>query len=431
MYPAIRDISWDIVMPKPRASKLETPTARRKLPARGKPYYATVSPGIYLGYRRNAGGGSWSVRAVAAGADWVRKIGLADDLELSDGRSVLSYWEAITAARKLARRQPGDEIDDGRPVTVAEAVANYGRDLEARGADSYNATRARNHLSAALSNKPVSLLNARELKGWRDGLLAKGLAPATVNRTAIALRAALEAAAAHDPRIANVRAFKIGLAGLSDTHRARNVILDDATVRRLIEAAYAHDHKLGVLVDVLAVTGARPGQAARLTVADFRDDPATPRLMMPKSGKGGSRNRAVRKTERSSVAITPALAAVLREEIANRHLDAPLLVRANGDAWRDNPSRDYRNVVRSIVSDIGLDPDVVTIYALRHSAIVRALLAGVPVRIIAASCDTSVRQIERTYSAHITEYSDHVARQGLLQIEPPAGAAVIPITRRG
>jgi integrase len=343
----------------------------------------------------------------------------------------LTYWQAIDTARALARRQPGEEIDDNRPITVAEAIDAYERDLTARGNDAYNAERARNRLTGAVSSKPVALLSARELKRWRDGLLAGGLAPATVNRTAIALRAALEAAAAHDPRITNMRAFKVGLAGLSDTHRARNVILDDATVRRLIEAAYAHDRKLGVLVDVLAVTGARPGQAARLTVADFRDDPATPRLMMPKSGKGGSRNRAVRKAERCSVAITPALAAVLRQEIVDRPPDASLLTRASGDAWRSNPSRDYRQAVRAVVAATGLDSDVVTIYALRHSAIVRALLANVPIRVIAATCDTSVRQIEKNYSRHITEHSDAVSRQGLLQVESAVDANVIRIVRKG
>jgi hypothetical protein len=37
-------------------------------------------------------------------------------------------------------------------------------------------------------------------------------------------------------------------------------------------------------------------------------------------------------------------------------------------------------------------------YALRHSSIVRQLLAGVPVRIVAAGHDTSVKMIEHTYS---------------------------------
>jgi hypothetical protein len=44
-------------MPKPRAAKLETATARRRLEVRKKPVWTTISPGIGLGYRRNAGPG--------------------------------------------------------------------------------------------------------------------------------------------------------------------------------------------------------------------------------------------------------------------------------------------------------------------------------------------------------------------------------------
>ena len=45
---------------RPRASQLETRTARLKLPVRQKPYaFTTIAPGIALGYRRNAGGGVW------------------------------------------------------------------------------------------------------------------------------------------------------------------------------------------------------------------------------------------------------------------------------------------------------------------------------------------------------------------------------------
>src|SRR6516164_6532854 len=60
-------------MPKPRAAKLETPTARRKLAVRKKPYWTTISPGIHLGYRRNQGGGTWSVRVADSGAEWIAR----------------------------------------------------------------------------------------------------------------------------------------------------------------------------------------------------------------------------------------------------------------------------------------------------------------------------------------------------------------------
>jgi len=69
-------------MPKPRAARLETASARRKLAVAKKPYYAKIAPGIHLGYRRNEGAGTWSVRAAdGAGGEWLKRIALADDLE--------------------------------------------------------------------------------------------------------------------------------------------------------------------------------------------------------------------------------------------------------------------------------------------------------------------------------------------------------------
>ena len=56
----------------------------------------------------------------------------------------------------------------------------------------------------------------------------------------------------------------------------------------------------------------------------------------------------------------------------------------------------------------------VTIYALRHSNIVRQVLAGVPVRVVAVNHDTSVRMIERTYSRHIGDHADALTRAALL-----------------
>jgi hypothetical protein len=191
-------------VPKPRSSKLETPTARRRLAVRKKPYFVMVSPGIQLGYRRNAGAGSWSVRVRAPGGTWLKRLALADDLEPADGRAVLNYWQAIDEARKLARRQPGDASGDTRPVTVSEALDAYERDLETRGGDPNNAERARYH-AGALLDKPVGLLSVLDVVRWRESLTAKGLSPGTVNRVRTAMRAALTLAAKRDPRIVNER----------------------------------------------------------------------------------------------------------------------------------------------------------------------------------------------------------------------------------
>ena len=212
-------------------AKLETATARRKLPVRKKPFYVTVSPGIALGYRRNIGGGSWSARCTGQGADWIKRIGLADDLEPADGKHVLTYWQAIDMARALARRQPGAD-DANRPVTVGEALDRYQRDLDSRGADAQNANRVRRHLTPTLATKPVALLTMNDLRHWRDGLVSKGVAPATINRTRAGLRAALELAASLDDRITNRNAFRSGLKGLPGGKNARRVVLPDADVLR-------------------------------------------------------------------------------------------------------------------------------------------------------------------------------------------------------
>jgi integrase len=254
--------------------------------------------------------------------------------------------------------------------------------------------------------------------------LAKGLAPGTVNRTKTGLRAALELAGAHDPCITNQRAWKVGLAALPDAHRARNVILDDATVRRIVAAAYDHDRALGLMTEVAATTGARLSQLARLEVADLQADGPEPRLLMPLSAKGRARNK---RYERRPVPITPALAAVLKPEAQGRAPDAPLLLRANGERWGHGRRRHHRNDFRAVVEAAGLDPDEVTLYALRHSSIVRQLLANVPIRIVATLHHTSVKMIERTYSRHIAEHTDALARRALLDIAPPAIANIVPL----
>ena len=68
-----------------------------------------------------------------------------------------------------------------------------------------------------------------------------------------------------------------------------------------------------------------------------------------------------------------------------------------------------------------------TLYALRHTNIVRQLLAGVPVRIVAVNHDTSIAMIERTYSRYIGDHSDALARAALLDTTAPTADRVVPL----
>jgi integrase len=216
------------------------------------------------------------------------------------------------------------------------------------------------------------------------------------------------------------------LASLRDTHRPRDAILSDQHVLAVIAAAYEIDPAFGLLTETAATSGARVSQLVKLEVGDLQSNDDGPRLLMPSSRKGHAGKAVTRKP----VPITASLAARLRQAAGNRDASAPLLLRTDGKAWSAT-SADYRRPFERAVARAGLDPKV-TFYALRHSNIVRQILAGAPLRVIADACDTSTVQVERTYSAFISGHADQVLRKGLLDIAQPAAANVIllPAGRR-
>jgi len=270
----------------------------------------------------------------------------------------------------------------------------------------------------------VALLTIGDMVRWRDGLIAKALAPASINRTRNCLRAALSLAARRDRRIANRHVWEDDLEALPNATMARNVVLADDVVGQLVATAYARNRKLGLLCDVVSTTGARPSQAVRLLVADLDlADRSAPQLLMPRSGKGHANKRAAKMAERVRVQITPELAALLKQEAKGRAGDAPLLMRSNGKPWGYRRSDQYRREFAEVITTAGLDSDVVTLYALRHSYISRALLRGISITLVADATDTSEKEIRRHYAKLISDHSGEIMRRALLDVSQPAPAA--------
>src|SRR6516164_10387611 len=253
-----------------REAKLETRSARLRLPVAKKPVFVKIGRGVGLGYRRNMTSGTWVIRVTRGGKDWAKAIGTADDFDLADGTTVLDFWQAQDWARAAASEGRARDGSDDRPLTISGALGRYAADLKIREGDTANVARVRSHLSAGLAAKSVILVTARDLLAWRDSL-GKELAPATINRTANSLKAALNLAADHDEQITSRRAWQVGLASLRGAEETRNVILADELIRTIINAAYEENTELGLLVEVAAVTGARTSQIARLDVQDLQD----------------------------------------------------------------------------------------------------------------------------------------------------------------
>jgi integrase len=225
------------------------------------------------------------------------------------------------------------------------------------------------------------------------------MANATVTRTSKTFKAALNYAARIDPAAAaNRQAWQEGLRALPDSQLARgDAYLPDATIRDFVAACYAYSDQLGLLVEVLATTGARPIQVFRLLVGDLQSD----RLLLPRSKKGRGRKR----IDRRPIPIPPALAGKLKAAAADRPVDAPLLRRPDGKAWQTgNHSRPWKCALAAA----GL-PQVVP-YQLRHSSVIRNLQRGVPAALVADFHDTSLAMLRATYAAYISDYSEPALR---------------------
>jgi hypothetical protein len=162
--------------------------------------------------------GTWVVKAASGeGPYWTRAFARADDLEAASGGAIMDFWQAVEHVRAVDRgRWEGDA-----PLTVGAAVDQYEADLRARNADPGNAARIRAYLPDSIAAKFVIGLTVRDLQRIRDGMLTKGLARDSINRTGRAFKAALSLAASRDMRISNVLAWKIGLAALPNAGAAR------------------------------------------------------------------------------------------------------------------------------------------------------------------------------------------------------------------
>ena len=405
-----------------RDAALQTREARGRLKARGKPYYRGIEQGLHVGYRKSGKiAGRWLLRRYTGNQGYeFMPLGTADDFADADGIAVLTFKQAQERAQQLARGNARSDGEDRRTVTVAVALDLYEADLRARGAEAANASRVRLHLSPILLERPVALLTSKSLTAWRNGLLA-GMTRAGADRVCRAFKAALNLVADQSEGAQSRSAWEIGLKPFGGAaERQRNVVVPDADVLRIVAAAAQQNKEFALYVEALATTGARPSQVARVRVRDLGRD----FLEMPSSRKGWTQ----KKISHRRVPIALALAKRLRQAAAavGKGDDAFLFTRPDGVAWKRT---DHSRPFALTVARAGLDPAIVTIYALRHSSITRQLVAGVPIRVVAALHDTSVLMIEKTYSIEIDKHVDAIVRPALLNTEAPLPSNVAPIFR--
>jgi hypothetical protein len=156
-----------------RNPKLDTRSARAKLPMRGSPYWVSLAPGCALGYRKGPKGGVWLAKLVRGAERQQTTLGPADDALDPDGALAISYAAAQAKAREWFATVTRPATPTG-PYTVRDAVADYLDWFCATGRKSIKETKASidAFILPRLGDDDVSSLSAAQLRKWHADIAA-------------------------------------------------------------------------------------------------------------------------------------------------------------------------------------------------------------------------------------------------------------------
>ena len=377
---------------------LSTKTRRGKLKPRRKGYFTTIRPALSLGYvRRENAAGSWLRRQEVGRTDsgWPKyetsTIGAADDYGDPDGKTVLSYEQAMRIAGS------GELRGIEGPLTVKQAIDRYLDNLMAsNGADAASDAKSKlyRHVVPALGNTRIVDLSLDGLRKWRDGLVRHDeenpdvarKSRNTANRTMASFKSSLNRAA-EDPKngITSDAAWR-WLETFDGVDARREDAFMPEQVVALIEAAKAEDEHFANLLEGAFFTGARYGELCRLNVRDF--DAANRRILVRRNPKNPKS-----KTKDRLTTLTPEAVAFFKRMAAGKKPSDVLLPRAEGERWgRDQ----QRKPMQRALAAAGL-PATASIYTMRHTAISRARARRQTDPVIAVNLGTSPRMIDTFY----------------------------------
>ncbi len=395
-----------------RDNSLETRTARARLYHRHKPYYRLIDPGCHLGYYKGSRGGAWSARYFLGNGKYAEKtLGLADDVQDADGKSVLTFAEAQKRARAWFGIQARLKTGEGHigPYTVSDAWQDY---LHWFGSHrkSLKAMRASAEvlILPPLGEIDVATLTTAKLRAWHEKLAAtparlrsKKGAPvrhretsddadavrrrkATANRVLTILKAALnhawrEGKAATDEAWRRVKPFH-------NVAAPRIRYITQGECQKLVAAC---EPEFRPLVQAALYTGCRYGELTALKVSDYDPVNVTLRIRTSKSGKP----RHVYVNEEAASFFEAAIAS----DSGSRHGEELIFTRPDGSGWAT--SHQVRPLLRAC-ERAEIAPSI-SFHILRHTYASLLVMAGAPLQVVAHNLGHSDTRMTERHYAHL------------------------------
>lgn len=235
----------------------------------------------------------------------------------------------------------------------------------------------------------LAKVRTAHIKAWRDRL---SLAPATSNRTLIALKAALNLAVVNRQVPTGAAQEWKDVKPMPGAGKRRDLYLDLAQRRALLASSTGAARNL---IQAAMLTGARPGELVKALRSQFDARTAS----MTFTGKTGTRN----------VPLSPPAVALFKRLAESKLPTARLFTRDDGQPWAHS---DWDELVRDAAERAKL-PAGVCLYTLRHSFITTAIQDGMNTLEVARLVGTSVVMIEKHYG-HLVH---NAARERLAKVK--------------
>lgn len=317
----------------PMATRIDTVSARDRLPPRRDPYWQRISKGYYLGVRKMAKESecTWLARAhdEASGKQVYMTLGTLQELPSHQ------RFDAAVKAAQAWFEHLGRGGSHDTSITVKTVCEEYVQALRASGRpdaakDAEGRFKRWIYGNARFSGTPLLKLTPKALADWRAALQATKALPqdkakpatrersaSTLNRDMSTLRAALNLAL-ENGHVPTDAAWRVKLKPVKAADRRRDVYLDRAQRQSWIAAA---PDDLRPFMRALAMIPLRPGAMAALTAGNF--DKRLSTLTIGKDKAGADRR----------ITLPPAIAAFFTELGANKLPKAFLFTRADGKPW--------------------------------------------------------------------------------------------------
>jgi integrase len=325
-----------------RSGKLDTRSARAKLPAKKSGYWVPIARGFALGYRRGPKGGSWLARLIESERRHEITLGPADDVLDADGQRILDYAQAQAKARDwLATLDAKGNVG---PYTVNRCLDDYIADYKRRGGKALDRLEITSDafIRPKLGSHEVAALTASLVRQWHAEIAA---APARLRTRPIAKQQnvrnldvedhdAVRARRASANRIFGVLKAALNLAfregqAVSDEAWRRVKPFREASAPKIRYLTHAEAQRLvnasnlgfGPLVQCALLTGCRYGEIISFQAADFDRDAGTVSVHTSKAGRP------------RHVVLSEDGVALFERHVAGKTGTALVFTRGDGSRW--------------------------------------------------------------------------------------------------